>query len=184
MTRPRVAPLSLEAAFFGPRRLSACGPSEGCSGGDAFRSPVGKRAVSPPEMVSHVYTGARPLCRALLQGAPSQCSSQLGGLPADGRDSAQPCPLLPTQPRPLSGPNGVAPRTPALRRCQDSLCSGCLGDGESRGARGVSQRWGGVWRTEAGRWALATGEDIAGRADTGRAMPGGPPPVPWASLGI
>lgn len=95
VTRPRVAPLSLEAAFFGPRRLSACGPSEGCSGGDAFRSPVGKRAVSPPEMVSHVYTGARPLCRALLQGAPSQCSSQLGGLPADGRDSAQPCPPAP-----------------------------------------------------------------------------------------
>lgn len=119
--------------------------------------------------------GLAPFVGASCRGHPHSAARSWGAFLRMGETRPSRAPLLPTQPRPLSGPNGVAPRTPALRRCQDSLCSGCLGDGGSRGARGVSQRWGGVWRTEAGRWALVTGEDIAGRAETGRAMPGGPP---------
>lgn len=141
---------------------------------------VGKRAVSPLRWCRMSTPGLAPFVGLSCRGHPHSWGAFL----RMGETRPSRAPLLPTQPRPLSGPKGVAPRTPALRRCQDSLCSGCLGDGGSRGARGVSQRWGGVWRTEAGRWALATGEDIAGRADTGRAMPGGPPPVPWGSLGI
>lgn len=97
---------------------------------------------------------------------------------------AFPVPGALTQPRPLSGPNGVPLRaTLPLSRFAD-VYNEELGGGGNRGARGVSQRWGGACRTEVGWWAWVTGEDVAGRADTGRAMPAGPPPVPCWLLGV
>lgn len=93
VTRPRVAPLSLEAAFFGPRRLSACGPSEGCSGGDAFRSRLENGLCLPLRWCRMSTPGLAPFVGLSCRGHPHSAARSWGAFLRMGetRPSRAPC---------------------------------------------------------------------------------------------